>query len=59
LDVLETAGLIKSEKKGQYVHYSLVRENLVTCMYNFIADFCSVSGPLKRESKKLAAKKGK
>jgi ArsR family transcriptional regulator, arsenate/arsenite/antimonite-responsive transcriptional repressor len=57
LDVLENAGLIKSEKKGQYVYYSLVRENLVTCMYDFIANFCPVSGPLKKESRKLAAKK--
>ena len=54
LEVLQNAGLIKSEKKGQYVHYSLVRDNLVTNLYDFLADFCPVSRPLKKESKKIA-----
>ena len=57
LDILENASLIKSEKKGQFIHYSLARENLVTSMYDFLADFCPVSRPLKKESKKLAAKR--
>lgn len=57
LDVLENAGLIKSEKKGQFVHYSLVRDNLVTTLYDFLADFCPGSRPLKKESKKIAAAK--
>lgn len=59
LDVLENAGLIKSEKKGQFINYSLVRDNLVTTMYDFLADFCPVSRPLKKESKKIAASKKK
>lgn len=59
LDVLENAGLITSEKKGQFVHYSLVRDSLVTTMYDFLADFCPVSRPLKKESKTIAQKRGK
>ena len=58
LEILQNAGLIKSEKKGQYVHYSLVRENLVSNLYDFLADFCPVSRPLKKESKKIARRKG-
>lgn len=54
LSILENAGLVKSEKKGQYVHYSLVRENLVTNMYDFLADFCPQSKKYKRESKAIA-----
>ena len=30
LSILESRRTISSEKKGQYVHYSLVRENLLT-----------------------------
>lgn len=57
LEILENAGLIKSEKKGQYVHYSLVRENLVTSMYDFLAEFCPVSRKYKKESLKISIKK--
>ncbi len=51
LDILENAGLITSEKKGQYVHYSLVRENVVNTLNGFLQEVCPVSRPLKKESK--------
>lgn len=54
LSVLENAGLVRSEKQGQYVHYSLVRDSLVTNMYDFLADFCPVSKQYKRESQGIA-----
>ena len=54
LGVLEGAGLLKREKKGQHVHYSLVRDNLVTTIHNFLANFCPVTNPLKRESRRKA-----
>lgn len=57
LSVLENAGLITGEKKGQYVHYSLVRENLTNTLNGFVQEVCPVSKPLKRESQALA--KGK
>lgn len=59
LSVLENAGLISSKKQGQYIHYSLVRENLVTNMYDFLANFCPVSRPYKKESKAMAKIKEK
>jgi len=54
LSVLENAGLVKSEKKAQFVHYSLARENLVTNMFDFLNNFCPVSAILKNESKGIA-----
>ncbi|OUS25440.1 ArsR family transcriptional regulator [Gammaproteobacteria bacterium 45_16_T64] len=53
LSVLENAGLISSEKKGQYVHYSLVKDNLFSALNNYLADFCPEAGPLKEESSKI------
>lgn len=50
LQVLENAGLVTSEKRGQFVHYSLVRENLVNTLNGFVQKVCPVSTPLKRES---------
>ena len=32
LSILENAGLIQGEKKGQYIHYSLVQDNLVNTL---------------------------
>lgn len=51
LSVLETAGLIAGEKRGQYIHYSLVEDSLVNTLNGFVQDVCPVSRPLKRESK--------
>jgi ArsR family transcriptional regulator, arsenate/arsenite/antimonite-responsive transcriptional repressor len=55
LMLLETAGLIRSERKGQYIHYSLVEENLVNTLNGYVQEVCPVSRPLKRESQKRAA----
>jgi DNA-binding transcriptional ArsR family regulator len=54
LSILETAGLIASEKRGQYVHYALVRENLTNTLNSYVQEVCPVSRPLKRESRKIA-----
>lgn len=59
LMVLENAGLITGEKKGQYIHYSLVQENLANTLNSFVQEVCPVSKPLKRESKAKAAAKAK
>lgn len=50
LSVLESAGLVRSEKRGQFVHYSLVRESLVNTLNDYVQEVCPVSKPLKRES---------
>lgn len=51
LKLLEHAGLVKSEKQGQYVLYSLAEDNLLGKLHNFLTTFCPVGGPLKREDK--------
>ncbi|TRD12240.1 winged helix-turn-helix transcriptional regulator [Erythrobacter insulae] len=53
LSVLENAELVKSEKRGQYVHYRIVRENLANTLNGYVQEVCPVSRPLKRESKAL------
>ena len=50
LSVLEGAGLITKEKKGQFVHYSIVPDNLVNTLNGYLQEVCPVSKALKRES---------
>ena len=50
LQVLETAGLVRSEKRGQFVHYSLVRDHLANTLNGYLQTVCPVSTTLKRES---------
>lgn len=57
LALLEGAGLIASEKKGQYVHYRLVRDNLANTLNGFVQEVCPVSRPLKKESQRMAKAK--
>jgi ArsR family transcriptional regulator len=57
LQILENAGLVRSEKRGQFVHYSLVPANLVNTLNGFVQKVCPVSAPLKRESGRLRARR--
>lgn len=57
LGILENAGLVSSEKKGQFIHYTLVRDNLVNTLNGFVQEVCPVARPLKKESAALADKK--
>ena len=54
LSVLENAGLISREKKGQFVHYSLVQDNLVNTLNSFAQSVCPAGAPLVRESRDMA-----
>jgi len=54
LSILENAGLIKSERHGQFIHYSLVRDSLVNTLNGYIQEVCPVSRPLKKESARLS-----
>jgi DNA-binding transcriptional ArsR family regulator len=53
LAVLENAGLVESEKRGQFVHYALVRDSLVNTLNGFVQNLCPVSTPLKKESARI------
>ena len=57
LSILENAGLIRGEKRGQFIHYALVRENLLNTLNGFVQEVCPVSKPLKRESAQIKAQK--
>ena len=59
LSILENAGLVRSEKRGQFVHYSLVPENLANTLNGFVQRLCPVSTPLRRESAALRNARGK
>lgn len=59
LSVLENAGLVASEKRGQYVIYRLVPDNLVNTLNDYVQEVCPVSKPLKRESAAVAEARGK
>ncbi len=59
LQILENAGLVSSEKRGQFVHYSLADENMLATLHTFLTTFCPVGGPLKKESAVIAKSKRK
>lgn len=57
LSVLEGAGLIASEKRGQFVYYRLVPESLTNTLDGFVQEVCPVRRPLRAESKALAGER--
>lgn len=56
LSLLEAAGLVRSEKRGQFVHYSLVRESVVNTLNDYLQEVCPHAKPLRRESAALAGR---
>lgn len=58
LSILENAGLVTSARRRQFVLYKLAPDNLVNSLTGFAFELCPVGGPLRRESRKLAAEKG-
>lgn len=54
LSILENAGLIASERHGQFIHYRLVQDNLINTLNGYVQEVCPVSKPLKKESKAKA-----
>src|SRR3989338_4216281 len=57
LSILQNAGLVESVKKGQFVHYSIVQDNLVNTLNNYVQEVCPVARPIRKDSKKVAAEK--
>ncbi|MEM9633465.1 MAG: metalloregulator ArsR/SmtB family transcription factor [Pseudomonadota bacterium] len=56
LGVLESAGLVRREKRGQFVHYSIVQESLANTLNSYVQEVCPVSRPLKKESAERRAR---
>lgn len=54
LQILVNAGLITSDKRGQFVHYAVADDNLLGTLTNYLSAFCPVGGPLKKESAAMA-----
>jgi DNA-binding transcriptional ArsR family regulator len=59
LSVLENAGLVTSNRQGQFVYYKLNPESLVNTLTGYAFEVCPVGRPLKRESKRLSKAKSK
>jgi ArsR family transcriptional regulator, arsenate/arsenite/antimonite-responsive transcriptional repressor len=57
LSVLEIAGLVNSERRGQFVWYRLNRDNLVSSLSTYAFELCPVARPLKRESRAAAKRR--
>jgi ArsR family transcriptional regulator, arsenate/arsenite/antimonite-responsive transcriptional repressor len=51
LRMLEDAGLIEREKRGQFVYFRLVPERIANTVFAWAAELCPVAGPLKREAR--------
>jgi ArsR family transcriptional regulator len=51
LRILEEAGLIARDKRGQFVFYKLVPDRLANTIFAWAAEVCPVAGPLKREAR--------
>lgn len=51
LRLLEDAGLVVREKRGQFVYVRLVRERLANTVFSWAAELCPVARPLKREAR--------
>jgi ArsR family transcriptional regulator, arsenate/arsenite/antimonite-responsive transcriptional repressor len=57
LSVLENAGLVGCERRGQYVYYHLNRDSLVNSLTGYAFELCPVARPLKREAKAMATRR--
>jgi DNA-binding transcriptional ArsR family regulator len=57
LSLLQAAGLVSSEKRGQFVMYRLNSDNLVNTLTGFAFELCPKAGPLKREARRMARQK--
>jgi len=55
LDVLESAGLISREKKGQFIYLHLIENNLANTLNGYLQVVCPVSRSIKKKQKRTKA----
>lgn len=54
LRVLEEAGLVERDKRGQYVYFRLVPDRLANTVFAWVSELCPQGRPLKREGEARA-----
>ena len=59
LSILENAGLVWREKRGQNVHYGLKEDALTGTLVHFLGEVCPRSRPFRKESAAAAKRKKK
>ena len=59
LSVLENAGLVWREKRGQNMHYGLKEDILTHTLAGFLGEVCPRSRPLRKESAAAAKRREK
>jgi ArsR family transcriptional regulator, arsenate/arsenite/antimonite-responsive transcriptional repressor len=57
LSVLERAGLVSCQRRGQFVWYQLNGDQLVNTLSSYAFELCPVARPLKRESRGLGKRR--
>ena len=57
MSVLENAGLVWREKRGQNVHYGLKEDALASTLVRFLAEICPRSRPFREDSAAAARRK--
>ncbi len=58
LSILEAAGLVESERRGQFIFYRQMPDSLINALHGFALEACPTGRPLKRESAALAKRDG-
>lgn len=51
LAVLREAGLIRQQKRGQFILYSLAADHVANTLYGFLSPFCPEARRIARERK--------
>jgi ArsR family transcriptional regulator, arsenate/arsenite/antimonite-responsive transcriptional repressor len=59
LSVLENAGLVWREKRGQNMRYGLKEDALTGALIGFLGEVCPRSRPYRKESAAIARRKAK
>lgn len=52
LKILENAGLIKGEKKGQFIHYSIIQDHIANTLDGYLQEICLTRRHIRKESQK-------
>ena len=57
LSILREAGLIREEKRGQFVIYSLAEDSLTNSLYGFLSQFCPEARKINRERQRTGRRR--